>query len=241
MFSTKRRIIGGSILLVIVAVAATFYWLVLPGLSSARSEPPGIEVAVATWLLHQSVPEELRARKNPLGSDPADVAAGRDLFRQKCELCHAYDGGGKTQIGGDEYPRPPSLRTAIASMSDGEVFYHIHNGIRIRCLTSRFGNWLLISAICRKSLRSLRWRRPPRRAGEGRRRTMSARRLARSVTKPSIPIGAGQEWRTWCAIHVSTPMLSFPICRAPMSFSISPRTTSPLSTAAAGSSATSRK
>jgi len=114
MFSTKRRIIGGSILLVIVAVAATFYWFVLPGLSSARSEPPGIEVAIATWLLHQSVPEELRARKNPLGSDAADVAAGRDLFRQKCELCHAYDGGGKTQIGGDEYPRPPSLRTADA-------------------------------------------------------------------------------------------------------------------------------
>jgi predicted CXXCH cytochrome family protein len=130
MFSTKRRIIGGFILLVIVAVAATFYWLVLPGLSSAASEPPGIEVAVATWLLHQSVPAELRARKNPLGSDPAEIAAGRDLFRQKCELCHAYDGGGKTQIGGDEYPRAPSLRTAIASMSDGEIFYHIHNGIR---------------------------------------------------------------------------------------------------------------
>src|SRR5215469_3119048 len=130
MFSAKRRIIGGSVLLAIVAVAATFYWFVLPGLSSARSEPQGIEVAVATWLLDQSVPEELRARKNPLGSDPADVAAGRDLFRQKCELCHAYDGGGKTQIGGDEYPRPPPLRTAIASMSDGEVFYHIHNGIR---------------------------------------------------------------------------------------------------------------
>ena len=151
MFSTKRRLIGGSILLVIVAVAATFYWLVLPGLSSAGSEPPGIEVAVATWLLHQSVPAELRARKNPLGSDPADIAAGRDLFRQKCELCHAYDGSGKTQIGGGEYSRPPSLRTAIASMSDGEVFYHIHNGIRNT--GSRFGNWLLIFVICRRSLR----------------------------------------------------------------------------------------
>ena len=141
MFSTRRRIIGASILLVIVAVAATFYWFVLPGLSSARGEPPGIEVAVATWLLHQSVPEELRARKNPLGSDPADIVAGRDLFRQKCELCHAYDGSGKTQIGGDEYPRPPPLRTAIASMSDGEVFYHIHNGISADlatgCLYSR--------------------------------------------------------------------------------------------------------
>src|SRR4029077_18273016 len=29
-----------------------------------------------------------------------------------------------------EYPHPPSLRVAVASMSDGEVFYHIRNGIR---------------------------------------------------------------------------------------------------------------
>ena len=30
--------------------------LVVPGLSSARTEPPAAETAIATWLLHQSVP-----------------------------------------------------------------------------------------------------------------------------------------------------------------------------------------
>ena len=28
------------------------------------------------------------------------------------------------------YPRPPVLRSLIASMADGEIFYHIRNGIR---------------------------------------------------------------------------------------------------------------
>jgi mono/diheme cytochrome c family protein len=99
--------------------------------SRARSEPPGLEVAVATWLLHHSVPEKERTVANPIGSDAADIAAGRDLFKQKCEICHAYDGSGKSEIGAGEYPRPPALHTIdVASMPDGEVFYHIRNGIR---------------------------------------------------------------------------------------------------------------
>ena len=63
--------------------------------------------------------------------DPSDVAAGKDLYREKCETCHAYDGGGKTTIGSNEFPRVPTLRSAaIAATPDGELFYHIRNGIR---------------------------------------------------------------------------------------------------------------
>ena len=87
-------------------------------------------MSVATLLLRASVPAEDKARTNPLGGDPADIAAGQDIFRQKCEVCHAYDGSGKTEIGAGEYPRPPALRSLVASMTDGEIFYHIRNGIR---------------------------------------------------------------------------------------------------------------
>jgi predicted CXXCH cytochrome family protein len=119
------------ILLALGAGALALWFWLLPGLSSARPEPPGVEVAVATWLLQESVPGDAAARRNPLAGDPAAIAAGRDLFRQKCEVCHAYDGGGKTEIGAGEYPRPPELRSmSIAAQSDGEVFYHIRNGIR---------------------------------------------------------------------------------------------------------------
>jgi predicted CXXCH cytochrome family protein len=86
---------------------------------------------IATWLLHQSVPDDARKRINPLKDDPAGIAAGHELYREKCETCHAYDGGGKTTIGGNQYPRPPALRSfAIQATSDGELFYHIRNGIR---------------------------------------------------------------------------------------------------------------
>ncbi len=119
------------VVLASLGLAAVVSWrLVLPGLSSARREPPAAEVLIATWLLHESVPAAARTQVNPLGSDPADITAGRDLFRQKCESCHGYDGSGKTDIGAGEYPRPPALQPNIAAMPDGEIFYHIRNGIR---------------------------------------------------------------------------------------------------------------
>jgi predicted CXXCH cytochrome family protein len=118
-----------AVLAAIVLVGAVYEWIV-PGLSSARTRQSPVETSIATWLLHASVPDAAKQDTNPLGADPADTAAGRDLFRQKCEVCHAYDGSGKTEVGVGEYPRPPALRTSVGEISDGEMFYHIRNGIR---------------------------------------------------------------------------------------------------------------
>jgi predicted CXXCH cytochrome family protein len=128
--SYKRYRIAIVVVFVVIVLAGAAYEWIVPGLSSARTVPPKLEIAIATWLLHESVPAAARAATNPLGSDAADIVAGRDLFRENCEICHAYDGGGRTRIGGSEYPHAPALRVAVRSMSDGEVFYHIRNGIR---------------------------------------------------------------------------------------------------------------
>lgn len=127
---------GWKLLAVLAAVLAVIAIIVhvaiLPGLSVARQEPSALETEVATYLLRHSVPASAKAMVNPLGAhpDPAAVAAGRELFTRKCETCHAYDGGGRTEIGGNAFPRVPPLRPLLASMSDGEIFYHIRNGIR---------------------------------------------------------------------------------------------------------------
>src|SRR6202051_2160259 len=129
----KRRKVFLWCFFIVVAIAAilgTLYAKLIPGLSSARNEPPAAETILATWLLHQSVPFEAQMSVNR-AHDPSDAAAGKDLYREKCEPCHAYDGGGRTPIGSNEFPRVPTLRSAaIAATSDGELFYHIRNGIR---------------------------------------------------------------------------------------------------------------
>jgi mono/diheme cytochrome c family protein len=160
MFHRHRIAIALIVILAGIALVGAATWRsVIPGLSSARREPPAIEVSVATLLLRASVPAEDKARTNPLGGDPADIAAGQDIFRQKCEVCHAYDGSGRTQIGAGQYPRPPALRSLVASMTDGEIFYHIRNGIRNTGMPAwsmpegRSGNWFSTSAICQSPSR----------------------------------------------------------------------------------------
>src|ERR1700693_831696 len=117
------------IIVLCVALGALIVW---EG-SSAREDAPALESNVAQWLLHYTVPAGFRAMKNPLDvrAGSADVEAGHEVYTKKCEICHAYDGGGKTEIGSGQYPRPPDLRGAdVQRMSDGELYYHLKNGIR---------------------------------------------------------------------------------------------------------------
>jgi len=126
-----KRGVGIAIVLVVL-LAAAYAFIMWEG-SSARGNAPAIELAVAQWLLYRTVPGHNRDAKNPLAAhaDPADVNSGAEVFRKKCEICHGYDGSGKTDIGAGQYPRAPDLRDAvIRNMSDGEIFFHIKNGIR---------------------------------------------------------------------------------------------------------------
>ena len=126
----RRGVIALSTLLVLVGAGYAF--IMWEG-SSSRSDAPHLEKAVAQWLLNRSVPAHERDRSNPLRVHPdsGDVTAGRDIYRQKCEICHAYNGSGKTEIAAGQYPRAPDLRDPVVQgMSDGELLYHIVNGIR---------------------------------------------------------------------------------------------------------------
>jgi len=132
--SSKKiwKTVGFSLLGLAVLGTALVALIVWEG-SSAREDAPALEANVAQWLLHYTVPISFRSMNNPVDvkAGSADVDAGREVYRQKCEICHAYDGGGKSDIGSGQYPRPPNLREAIVqTMSDGEIFYHLKNGIR---------------------------------------------------------------------------------------------------------------
>src|SRR5215510_16585458 len=118
---------------VIALLLGGLYGFIIWEGSSTRDDAPVLEVKIAQWLLYRTVPKNYRALKNPFSTAPgsADVSAGGEVYRDKCELCHAFDGSGKTEIASGVYPRPPDLRNPeVQKMSDGELFYQIKNGIR---------------------------------------------------------------------------------------------------------------
>ena len=64
-----------------------------------EANPPELETNVATWLLRHSVPAADKQKANPLGKDVADITAGRDLFREKCESATRTTVEGKPRSG----------------------------------------------------------------------------------------------------------------------------------------------
>jgi predicted CXXCH cytochrome family protein len=127
---TKSALVGAGVLVLLcVGLYAVIRW---EG-SSTRAQAPWFESTVAQWLLKRTVPGADRSRTNPLNTptNRGDPTAGGGLYRQKCEICHAFDGSGHTEIAAGEYPHPPDLRGAVVqNQTDGELFYHIANGIR---------------------------------------------------------------------------------------------------------------
>jgi mono/diheme cytochrome c family protein len=127
----------------------------LPGFS-AKTEPHAIEVFMARQIRHLAIPIETRNAQNPIPSSPDVMKESLAHFADHCATCHANNGSGQTPIGKNVYPRVPDLRLAdTQSMSDGELFWVIHNGIRFTAMpawgeddpTQDQGSWKLVHFI----------------------------------------------------------------------------------------------
>jgi mono/diheme cytochrome c family protein len=130
----KRATLTAAIVIVLLALATgALYWYIVSGGLIARQKPLALEAIVTRWMLQVSLPKAAKMQKNPLLADVGseDVSAGRELYKQKCEICHSYDGSGKGDMGVGLYPPPLDLRDPdIKNTPDGVLFYFIRNGIR---------------------------------------------------------------------------------------------------------------
>jgi len=98
---------------------------------SARAFPLPLEAAIARRLRHLAVPSSAQTQSNPFRAMPELLAEARRHFADHCAGCHANDGSGNTPIGQNLYPKSPDMRMAATQqLSDGELYYMIHNGIR---------------------------------------------------------------------------------------------------------------
>jgi cytochrome c len=123
---------------------------------SAKAEPHAIEVFMARQIRHLAIPMKYRNAQNPIQLSPNVMKESLAHFADHCATCHANDGSGETPIGKNVYPRAPDLRLAdTQSMSDGEMFWVIHNGIRFTAMAAwgegdpaqDMGSWKLVHFI----------------------------------------------------------------------------------------------
>ncbi|BFU95384.1 MAG: putative Cytochrome c [Nitrospira sp.] len=139
----KKKVIGVVIAIGVVVlgiVGWSSYQLFATGFS-AKTEPHPLEVLMARQIRHLAIPLSQRNAPNPVPLTPAVLKDARAHFADHCAICHANDGSGRTPIGKNVYPKAPDLRqTDTQSMSDGELFWAIHNGIRFTAMPAWGGD-----------------------------------------------------------------------------------------------------
>ena len=140
---------------VVVIGAIVFVSMTRRGFS-AHEEPSWIEARMARAMRHWAVPSKLREMKNPVPLTPQTLADGRAHFADHCASCHGNDGSGQTELGRGFYPPAPDMRVApTQSLTDGELFSIIENGIRLTGMPgfgtgtaeSAYGSWGLVHFI----------------------------------------------------------------------------------------------
>ncbi len=93
-------------------------------LQAQEAQPEGGSV----W----EVPAEAKAVPNPVEGTPEALAAGAELFKKHCLMCHGETGKGDGPATKFMKPAPPDMTTAgtKARMTDGEIFYKVSTGKR---------------------------------------------------------------------------------------------------------------
>jgi mono/diheme cytochrome c family protein len=125
------RMLWGAMIVALVLVAGLWISGLVPHCCGARQAPSSIESALARRFHLFSMPSDARPSKNPFASSPDILREASRHFADHCATCHANDGTGNTEMGRNLYPPAPDMRLArTQQLTDGELYYIIHNGVR---------------------------------------------------------------------------------------------------------------
>ena len=126
-----RRIAVGVLAVVGAVAIACGVWLFAGGIG-ARRAPGSAETYLARALRHRAIPRSARNAANPFPGTAEVLQEGRSHFADHCASCHGNDGRGATELGRNLSPRVPDMTAKeTQTLSDGELFFIIKNGVRL--------------------------------------------------------------------------------------------------------------
>lgn len=92
-----------------------------------------VTLLLAFTLMPQSkdweVPDQAKNKKNPVASNDASIAAGKEIYTKNCYNCHGKKGKGDGPKSGD-LPKSPQdfSKESFQKQTDGTLFYKISEG-----------------------------------------------------------------------------------------------------------------
>ncbi|HEV3511887.1 MAG TPA: c-type cytochrome [Candidatus Sulfotelmatobacter sp.] len=123
-----------GLILGLILLPAIVYFYFSTGLAPvATSAPPmPFEKMFANMALHARMDKEM-PKTAPIPADEANLAAGAQVYKDHCAVCHGLPGAPQTAIAKGMFPKPPKLMEGKGVTDDppGESYWKVAGGIRM--------------------------------------------------------------------------------------------------------------
>ncbi len=127
------KFIFGLVLGAVVVFAVVYGYFatgMAPVATSAHAMP--FERKFARMALHARIDKEA-PKTVPIAADDTAYAAGVQIYKEHCAVCHGLPGQPQTAIAKGMYPRPPKLMegTGVTDDPPSETYWKVSGGIRM--------------------------------------------------------------------------------------------------------------
>jgi thiosulfate dehydrogenase len=127
-----KFVLGLIIGLIAVPLAVYFYFVSGSAPVATTSRPMPFEKMLAHKALNARVEKEMPSTV-PISADVAAYAAGAQVYRENCAVCHGLPEQPDSNISKGMFPYPPQLFKGHGVTDDpaGETYWKVANGIRL--------------------------------------------------------------------------------------------------------------
>ena len=118
--------------LVLVPVLVYMYFSMGTAPVATSAPPMPFEKTLARMALHARLDKEV-PKTVPIAADDAAYAAGAQVYKEHCAVCHGLPGQPQTAIASGMFPKPPKLMEGKGVTDDppGETYWKVSGGIRM--------------------------------------------------------------------------------------------------------------
>lgn len=127
-----RFILGLIIGAALVPLAVYFYFSTGMAPVATAAPPMPLEKKFARMALHARLEKEM-PKSSPIQADDAAYAAGAQVYKEHCAVCHGLPNAPQTAIAKGMFPKPPKLMegTGVTDDPPGESYWKVAGGIRM--------------------------------------------------------------------------------------------------------------
>jgi len=118
--------------LIVIPVGVYMYFSSGSAPVATASAPMPFEKMLAGLALHARLKKEMPTSA-PVPADEANFAAGAQVYKDNCAVCHGLPGKPQTAIAAGMFPKPPKLMEGKGVTDDepGETYWKVSGGIRM--------------------------------------------------------------------------------------------------------------